>query len=857
MAGVAAHGPGAPPKRRCRQKTSAAVSRTAAADTPEVIVATAAPASAIDVATAGTLASAATAAAPSTPDAAASGAHTANSGAGAGAGSNSGLLVGATDIEASTQSSRGMKRGFSFGEEGGNDDADQVLPASAANVDDVVRIISGALAASLLLACGALPRDDRGMCVTPHPHKLTERTAARRMRTEIGVLAYDTSRRCDNCDKQIEERCWFACSEGCDLDFCGKCHAALKKLFEGRDADFIAWVVQFMSSVAEYTLTSTSVAQRQALVHHLAFDWPLKMFDLLIQAVADVADAMVVHVQDGGKCEIANDADFWHMVGFMQLCRAANNLPASQLRFGELVQRGPRIPCERFVLRAIDKCDASAEWNRWKQEQSEYHFKDHAQHLVLESKRFKITRSFAFFLAHGDLIPIGFRQRCLLGDVNDAAFGSERRILEMRMVVPRDPGPLRQVMMATLGQEEANVATFLQVSFEGEPGEGPGVIREFLSLAVQSLLRGDRSGGGGSSSNNVGGREGGAGVDGVGSAIAGETSLSPLPLPGAGVSVPEEGVERRGWTPADDARAIPAAPDARASVEGDTGWSYDPHLRTYWFAEPMEVPPEAYRALGALLGHSMLANCWIPVAFPRVLYALLLREVGSSQVPRFTLSDVASVMPSIASGLQELVDYEAADVAEIFSLDWPNAAQLEASAGEGPSQKGKRAAYVDAYVQWFFTERFVFQFAPFASGFREVVGGSRMLRTNIDAAQLEQILCGTEEPLNVDAVRSTAEESGWAPRDRPYLDSFWEVLRGFTSTEQKSFVVFVSACGRMPPQGWQDFPLRLQRNGEGDWRLPSAHTCFNLLLLPRYSSAEVLRARLRAAIMETEGFGLS
>ena len=36
----------------------------------------------------------------------------------------------------------------------------------------------------------------------------------------------------------------------------------------------------------------------------------------------------------------------------------------------------------------------------------------------------------------------------------------------------------------------------------------------------------------------------------------------------------------------------------------------------------------------------------------------------------------------------------------------------------------------------------------------------------------------------------------------------------------------------------------------------SAHTCFNHLLLPEYSSLEVLREKLHYAMNHTEGFGL-
>lgn len=39
-------------------------------------------------------------------------------------------------------------------------------------------------------------------------------------------------------------------------------------------------------------------------------------------------------------------------------------------------------------------------------------------------------------------------------------------------------------------------------------------------------------------------------------------------------------------------------------------------------------------------------------------------------------------------------------------------------------------------------------------------------------------------------------------------------------------------------------------------RLPTAHTCFNHLLLPPYTSKQVLAERLATALEHSEGFGL-
>ncbi|CAE7245816.1 UBE3A [Symbiodinium necroappetens] len=60
----------------------------------------------------------------------------------------------------------------------------------------------------------------------------------------------------------------------------------------------------------------------------------------------------------------------------------------------------------------------------------------------------------------------------------------------------------------------------------------------------------------------------------------------------------------------------------------------------------------------------------------------------------------------------------------------------------------------------------------------------------------------------------------------------------------------------MPVRGWSSLRLLVQKNGAGDDRLPTAYTCFSLLLLPLYSSVEVLKKNMLLAITNSEGFGL-
>lgn len=628
------------------------------------------------------------------------------------------------------------------------------------------------LAAALPRLSGALVKDHRGLSVLPHPHRMEQKILTNgQCHLSISGIVYHTKRACDNCDRPIEDIMWFACAEGCEVDFCARCHTMLQQLFEGRDLDRCFWAESFTLNCAKGAMRAPA-EQRQAFIEILAFDWPLQMFQDLVRAVADVADAKVVHLQDGADMDVAEDADFWHLVGFLQLLRCANQRPAKETRFGELTPRGPRVPETEFVLGGIDKCDAQAEWERWKK------YKDRQikpERIVVEEE-FQVDGAFALFLVHGDLVPLSFRQRCLDSDLEDLQMKVKRPLLTCQ--VPRSPA--RTLRLSALrALVKVTGARRLAAHFLRERGRGLGVAREFLALTMEAFM---------------------------------------------------------------------TAKNGQHLEEGQELWDYDKESRTFWFAEDLKASAQAlqlFRAVGVLMAQALLTGTRLQVSFPTLLYSLLLRHLGAVSVAPPGLADLAALRPCLAKGLQELLAYEKDDVAEVFPLDWPRGEEL---------CSGNRAEHVEAYVQWFLREKFRAQLEPLLDGFKQVLQNCEFLKTLVNASQLEQMLCGVEEPLDVQQLRLTARMEGF---DEDFKEIFWSVLESLDAEQKRRFVVFVSACGRRPPEGWQHFELQVQRNGDGDDRLPTAYTCFTLLLLPRYSSGELLRDRLLAAITETEGFGLS
>lgn len=84
---------------------------------------------------------------------------------------------------------------------------------------------------------------------------------------------------------------------------------------------------------------------------------------------------------------------------------------------------------------------------------------------------------------------------------------------------------------------------------------------------------------------------------------------------------------------------------------------------------------------------------------------------------------------------------------------------------------------------------------------------------------------------------------------------FWEVFHELPLTEKKKFLLYLTGSDRIPIQGMKAIKIVFQPTTDEKF-LPVAHTCFNLLDLPRYGTKERLKYKLCQAIQQTQGFSL-
>lgn len=118
--------------------------------------------------------------------------------------------------------------------------------------------------------------------------------------------------------------------------------------------------------------------------------------------------------------------------------------------------------------------------------------------------------------------------------------------------------------------------------------------------------------------------------------------------------------------------------------------------------------------------------------------------------------------------------------------------------------------------------------------------------------EAEVLFCGRPD-VDVELLKRVTEYEFVSPSD-PHIVAFWEVLTEMSQEQRAAFVNFVSARSRLPSSADAFLmPLKIEapsgpaRDKPDAW-LPKSSTCFMKLSLPKYSSKEVLRAKLLTAI---------
>lgn len=240
------------------------------------------------------------------------------------------------------------------------------------------------------------------------------------------------------------------------------------------------------------------------------------------------------------------------------------------------------------------------------------------------------------------------------------------------------------------------------------------------------------------------------------------------------------------------------------------------------------------------------------------------KEGNQSKRVRQQLKQLEDIDPIALKSLLWMLDNDITDVIyETFSV------AMEDGSKEVPLYKDghlldvtedNKLKYIKLMCEWKTTYGIAYFLQPFLRGFHEIIPQDLLMKECVQPDELNLILCG-KKSIDVEDIRAyciyqgTTEGFGEDHEDK--TEWLWRALREFNQEKRRLYLKFVTGTSRVPLDGY-DPPFNVTEGVDMDEdALPRAHTCFNQIVIPPYSSYEACRDKIEFAITNSDGFMLS
>jgi hypothetical protein len=172
--------------------------------------------------------------------------------------------------------------------------------------------------------------------------------------------------------------------------------------------------------------------------------------------------------------------------------------------------------------------------------------------------------------------------------------------------------------------------------------------------------------------------------------------------------------------------------------------------------------------------------------------------------------------------------------------------------------------YGNLRAQWMAYGSISQQIEHLKASFYEVVGKKNL--KDINAAELEELLNGKPK-IDVKDWKANTVYSEPYTKKHQVIQWFWKAVSSYNQTQLSHLVLFATGTSRIPAGGfavlesnrgeYKKFTIQASEYNGTKEQLPTAHTCFNRVMLPMYKSYEVLKKNLDYVVNnEILGFGI-
>jgi len=276
-----------------------------------------------------------------------------------------------------------------------------------------------------------------------------------------------------------------------------------------------------------------------------------------------------------------------------------------------------------------------------------------------------------------------------------------------------------------------------------------------------------------------------------------------------------------------------------------------------------------YEMLGKLIGVGLLQGGCLPVRFTMPFLKQLLK------LP-LQPDDLKAVDPVLYKQKIVLLGEYSEETLQALDLTFSQEETsfgatrtvdlLSGAGGENEAvTTGNRSVYIKLLCHYLLTAKIKEQTAAVSRGLGNIIPECILhaMRTCLTGPGDFDIMIAGQPTIDLDDWKSNTLYEGGFTAESPQIDWLWTFLHKSDLHNRNGLLVFVTGAGAVPAGGFavlpgyngalHKFTVRKMALGEGeslDASLPKAQTCFNTLILPEYSSPEVLEAKLSLAICE-------
>lgn len=287
--------------------------------------------------------------------------------------------------------------------------------------------------------------------------------------------------------------------------------------------------------------------------------------------------------------------------------------------------------------------------------------------------------------------------------------------------------------------------------------------------------------------------------------------------------------------------------------------------------------------LGRLIGKSLYDRQLLDVPLSQLLLRQILGQVNREDSEETTgdyvknkdtngvLKEIRLLDPSLGKSLQWMLENTIDNILfETFSvtienedvgIDSKTASKVIALCPNGLTRDvtdENKWEYASLLAKWKTTYAVSALLEPFLKGFYELIPLKILQENQLTFEELDEMLNG-KAAVDIEELRAYVMYQGNKDFDEKHeaVVWFWQIIRECDDSNKRNIIKFFTGSTRVPLDGY-DPPLNITQGVDMvEDSLPRAHTCFNQLVLPAYSSYTLMKEKILFAIENTEGFELA